>query len=125
MRVVPPSAESAHYYGSAQTNFCCWPLKEPNPRNCLGQSTCRTAILELASPALAHTWVINAFCALDLHHSAFPIGMCTRTVFGKAEIMLWRTEADTFRIEVARSFAPYVWACLDEARQEFVRGGRD
>ena len=66
-------------------------------------------------------WVINAFCALDLHHSAFPIGMCTRTVFGKAEIMLWRTAADTFRIEVARSFAPYVWACLDEARDEFIR----
>ena len=66
-------------------------------------------------------WVINAFCALDLHHSGFPVGMCTRTVFGKAEIMLWRTAADTFRIEVARSFAPYVWACLDEARQEFIR----
>jgi heterotetrameric sarcosine oxidase gamma subunit len=67
-------------------------------------------------------WVINAFCALDLHHSAFPLGMCTRTVFGKAEIMLWRTAADTFRIEVARSFAPYVWACLGEACQEFARG---
>ena len=66
-------------------------------------------------------WVINAFCALDLHHSGFPVGMCTRTVFGKAEIMLWRTAADTFRIEVARSFAPYVWACLDEARREFIR----
>jgi heterotetrameric sarcosine oxidase gamma subunit len=67
-------------------------------------------------------WVINAFCALDLHHSAFPLGMCTRTVFGKAEIMLWRTAADTFRIEVARSFAPYVWACLGEACQEFAHG---
>ena len=64
-------------------------------------------------------WAINAFCSLDLHHSAFPIGMCTRTIFGKAEIMLWRTAADTFRIEVARSFAPYVWDCLDEARLEF------
>jgi heterotetrameric sarcosine oxidase gamma subunit len=69
-------------------------------------------------------WVINAFCALDLHHSAFPIGMCTRTLFGKADIMLWRSAADTFRIEVARSFAPYIWECLDEARQEFVRRGR-
>jgi heterotetrameric sarcosine oxidase gamma subunit len=67
-------------------------------------------------------WVINAFCALDLHHSAFPIGMCTRTVFGKAEIILWRTAADTFRIDVARSIAAYVWACLDEALQEFAHG---
>jgi heterotetrameric sarcosine oxidase gamma subunit len=79
----------------------------------------RNVGIDVAGPRAQ--WVINAFCALDLHHSAFPIGMCTRTVFGKAEIMLWRTAADTFRIEVARSFAPYVWACLDEARQEFAR----
>ena len=65
-------------------------------------------------------WAINAFCALDLHPAAFPVGMCTRTVFGKAEIVLWRTAAETFRIEVARSFAPYVWACLEEARREFL-----
>jgi heterotetrameric sarcosine oxidase gamma subunit len=64
--------------------------------------------------------VINAFCALDLHVSAFPIGMCTRTVFGKAEILLWRTAVEQFRIDVARSFSPYVWACLEEARREFL-----
>jgi heterotetrameric sarcosine oxidase gamma subunit len=58
---------------------------------------------------------LNAYCALDLHPSAFPIGMCTRTVFAKAEIVLWRTDANTFRIEVARSYAPYVRACLDLA----------
>ena len=58
---------------------------------------------------------INAFCSLDLHPSAFPVGMCTRTVFAKTEIVLWRTAADTFRIEVARSYAPYIRACLDEA----------
>jgi heterotetrameric sarcosine oxidase gamma subunit len=65
-------------------------------------------------------WAINAFCALDLHPVAFPVDMCTRTVFGKAEIVLWRAAAETFRIEVARSFAPYVWACLEEARREFL-----
>ena len=58
--------------------------------------------------------------ALDLHPVAFPVGMCTRTVFGKAEIVLWRTEAEAYHIEVARSFAPYVWACLEEARREFL-----
>ncbi len=63
---------------------------------------------------------INGFCALDLHLSAFPVGMCTRTVFGKAEIVLWRTAPETFRIEVARSFAPYVWRCLEEAQREFL-----
>ncbi len=65
-------------------------------------------------------WAINACCALDLHLVAFPAGMCTRTVFGKAEIVLWRTAVENFRIEVARSFAPYVWACLEEARREFL-----
>jgi heterotetrameric sarcosine oxidase gamma subunit len=78
----------------------------------------RDTALSVSGPRAA--WVINAFCALDLHPSAFPVGMCTRTVFGKAEIVLWRTEAETFRIEVARSFAPYVWACLEEARREFL-----
>jgi heterotetrameric sarcosine oxidase gamma subunit len=78
----------------------------------------RDAALSVAGPRAA--WVINAFCALDLHPSAFPIGTCTRTVFGKAEILLWRTSGEEFRIDVARSFAPYVWACLEEARREFL-----
>jgi heterotetrameric sarcosine oxidase gamma subunit len=78
----------------------------------------RDTALTVSGPRAA--WTINAFCALDLHLSAFPIGMCTRTVLGKAEIVLWRTEEETFRIEVARSFASYVWACLEEARREFL-----
>ena len=77
----------------------------------------RDTALTVSGPRAA--WVINAFCALDLHPAAFPVGMCTRTVLGKAEIVLWRTAAEMFRIEVARSFAPYVWACLEEARREF------
>lgn len=74
----------------------------------------------LAVSGLRAAWAINAFCALDLHEAAYPVGMCTRTVFGKAEIVLWRTAGETFRIEMARSFAPYVWACLEEARREFL-----
>jgi sarcosine oxidase, subunit alpha len=66
------------------------------------------------------TWCLNAFCALDLDISAFPVGMATRTVFGKAEIVLWRTEAEIFHIEVARSYAAYVWECLEEARRELL-----
>jgi sarcosine oxidase subunit gamma len=78
----------------------------------------RDTALTVSGPRAA--WAINAFCALDLHPAAFPVGMCTRTVFGKAEVVLWRTADDTFRIEVARSFAPYVWACIEEARREFL-----
>jgi sarcosine oxidase subunit gamma len=48
--------------------------------------------------------------------------MCTRTLFAKAEIVLWRTRPDMFRIEVWRSFAPYVQGLLEEARLEYEAG---
>ncbi len=86
--------------------------------SCVVDVSHRDTALSVSGPRAA--WVINAFCALDLHEAAFPVGMCTRTVFGKAEIVLWRTHADRFHIEAARSYAPYVWACLEEARREFV-----
>lgn len=65
-------------------------------------------------------WCLNAFCALDLDLDAFPIGMCSRTLIGKAEVVLWRIAAEVFHIDVPRSFVPYVWACLEEARLEFT-----
>lgn len=53
--------------------------------------------------------LLNAGCALDLSDDAFPAGACTRTLFGKADILLWRpTEASAYRVEYARSFADYV-----------------
>ncbi len=66
------------------------------------------------------TDILAAFVALDLAEVTFPVGMATRTLFGKAEIIIWRTGAETFRIEVWRSFAPYVWQCLEEAGREFI-----
>jgi sarcosine oxidase subunit gamma len=59
-------------------------------------------------------------CPLDLHVSAFPVGMCTRTVFAKAEIVLWRKGADLFHIEVWRSFRAYVVGLLELAGEEFA-----
>jgi len=58
--------------------------------------------------------VLNGACPLDLHPSAFPVGMCTRTVFAKSEIVLWRTGEQRFHLEVARSFAGYVYGLLRE-----------
>lgn len=74
--------------------------------------------IEVSGPRAA--WCINAFNALDLDVPAFPVGACTRTVFGKAEIVLWRITTDAFRIETRRSFAAYVWRCLEEARRELA-----
>jgi sarcosine oxidase subunit alpha len=67
-------------------------------------------------------WCLNGFCALDLDLSAFPVGMCARTLLGKAEIVLWRIAPEVFHLDIGRSFAPYVWACLEEARLEFADG---
>ncbi|MBH0237424.1 sarcosine oxidase subunit gamma [Methylobrevis albus] len=64
--------------------------------------------------------VINNGCPLDLGLEAFPVGMATRTVFGKAEIVLVRTAEMRFEIDVWRSFADYVWRFLEEARREFA-----
>jgi len=69
----------------------------------------------LALDGLGAAEVLAAGCPLDLHVSAFPPGMCTRTVFGKAEIVLWRQDETRFHLEVWRSFAGYVHGLLAAA----------
>jgi sarcosine oxidase subunit gamma len=67
-------------------------------------------------------WVINSGCPLDLAPHAFTPGSCTRTLFAKAEIVLWHV-ADTepcYYLECWRSFAPYVWTRLRQAAAECV-----
>ena len=64
--------------------------------------------------------VLAAGCPLDLDPSAFPVGMCTRTVFAKAEIVLWRRANDSFQLEVWRSFAAYVSGVIAEAASDLA-----
>lgn len=78
----------------------------------------RQVAIGVSGPKAAET--LNAFNALDLDEDSFPVGMCTRTLFGKAEIVLWRTATDAFHVDVWRSFAPYVLGCLDEAVREYA-----
>ena len=68
--------------------------------------------------------ILNTGCPLDLDPAAFPPGMCTRSLFGKADIVIWRTGADEYHLEVWRSFAGYVSALLREAAQDFVAPSR-
>ena len=56
-------------------------------------------------------------CPLDLDLDACPVGLCTRTVLGKCEIILWRVSTEAFHIECWRSFAPYVAAFLAQASE--------
>jgi sarcosine oxidase subunit gamma len=76
----------------------------------------------LAGPDAAT--LLAAGCPLDLDLAAFPVGACTRTLFDKTEITLWRTAPDAFRIEVTRSFADYLEGMLDLARRDLAIDAR-
>jgi len=67
----------------------------------------------IIGPAAAE--LLSSGCPLDLDARAFPVDMCTRTMLAKAEVVLWRTGTQTFRLEVWRSFAAYVSLFLAEA----------
>ena len=68
--------------------------------------------LEVSGPHCVER--LRGGCALDLDESQFPVGMCTRTLFAKADIVLWRTRSDAFHLEVWRSFLPYTVEMLRE-----------
>lgn len=72
----------------------------------------RNIALLLEGPSAAD--LLNAHVFLDLDLAAFPVGMVTRTLFTKAEIVLWLTGSDRFVLECWRSFAPYVEGLLAE-----------
>lgn len=61
---------------------------------------------------------LNAGCPQNLSLDAFPVGACSRTLFGKAEVVLLRVTEDTFRVECWRSFADYVFGLLEEGAQD-------
>jgi sarcosine oxidase subunit gamma len=70
-------------------------------------------------------WILNSGCPLDLSEIAFPPGACTRTLYHKAEIVLWRGDdvpsrsgGAVWHLECWRSFAPYVEASLARAAAE-------
>ncbi|MGY6708804.1 MAG: sarcosine oxidase subunit gamma [Rhizobiaceae bacterium] len=74
-----------------------------------------TAILVSGTGAEA---VLSAGCPQDLAPAAFPVGACSRTVLGKVEVVLYRTAADGFRVEVWRSFSDYAFTLLREAARD-------
>ncbi len=61
--------------------------------------------------------VLAAGCPLDLQK--FGVNSCTRTLLGKADIVLWRTAPLAWHIEVWRSFASYAQALLSQAMKDW------
>ncbi|MCB1882664.1 MAG: sarcosine oxidase subunit gamma [Geminicoccaceae bacterium] len=76
----------------------------------------RFAAIEVEGPARRD--VLAAACPVDLHPERAAAGFATRTVFGKADVVL-AFKANSILILVNRSFAPYVWGLLVEAGREF------
>lgn len=73
----------------------------------------------LAVTGVAARDLLASGCPLDLDAEAFPVGMCTRTVFARAEVVLWRRSAEEYHLETGRSFSGYVLGWLKQAE----RGG--
>lgn len=73
----------------------------------------RATGLEISGPRVED--VLAAGCPLPLAIAAFPIGRATRTLLGKAEVVIWRQAEEQFHIEVARSFVPYLVAFLAQS----------
>lgn len=74
------------------------------------------SLVDVSARALAYdiagtgaTDLLSGGCPLDLNGLAE--GGCTRTLFGKAAIMLWR-RGDSFRLSYSRSFDEYVTLLL-------------
>lgn len=85
------------------------------PHSATDVSHRNTAIL-VSGPGAQQT--INSGCPLDLSLTAFPVGACARTLLGKVEIVLLRTEQDAFRVEVWRSFSGYAFGLLAEGARD-------
>ena len=74
-----------------------------------------TAIL-VAGPGAARA--ISSSSPHDLSPSIFPVGACARTVLGKIEVVIYRTDEEEYRVECWRSFSPYAFAILAEGAED-------
>ncbi|MGP9805444.1 sarcosine oxidase subunit gamma [Paracoccus sp. NSM] len=63
---------------------------------------------------------LTAACPRDV--GALPVGRAARTLFDTATVILWRDGADSFRMDVWRSFVPHVRAILAKVEAELKSG---
>jgi sarcosine oxidase subunit gamma len=105
-----------------------WLVIDNDPKNIfglmgrLGKVDCSAVDISHRNTAILVSGVgvedlLSSGCLQDLALQSFPVGSCSRTIFGKIEIVLWRLDELTFHIEVWRSFSDYLWDyLLDAAR---------
>jgi sarcosine oxidase subunit gamma len=78
--------------------------------------------LRLAGPNARD--VLAKGCPLDLHPRAFATGSCAQSLLAKASVLIHLPNDDaqrgpTFDLYVARSFAHYLFAWLEDAGREY------
>jgi sarcosine oxidase subunit gamma len=78
--------------------------------------------LRLAGPNARD--VLAKGCPLDLHPRAFATGSCAQSLLAKASVLIHLLDDDpqhapTFDLYVARSFAHYLFAWLEDAGREY------
>jgi sarcosine oxidase subunit gamma len=78
----------------------------------------RQAAIELTGPGA--TLLLAMGCPLDFDPAQAPVGFCTRTVYAKAEVVLWRQDRQRFQLQAWRSFLPYVTGLLALGSQELA-----
>ncbi|MDE1173572.1 MAG: sarcosine oxidase subunit gamma family protein [Parvibaculaceae bacterium] len=103
--------------GQAETLFAALESALAGVPHSLVDISHRNISILLSGPKAAAA--LNTACPLDLALESFPVGMCTRTVFGKAEVLIWRTGDTLFHLETWRSFGPYIWGLLSLAQREY------
>ena len=81
----------------------------------------RQAAIELSGPGA--TRLLAMACPLDFDSAQMPVGFCSRTVYAKAEVVLWRQETERFQMQTWRSFLPYVTGLLAIGSQELATEG--
>ncbi len=103
--------------GQAETLFAALESALAGVPHSLVDVSHRNISVLLSGPRAASA--LNTACPLDLALESFPVGMCTRTIFGKAELIIWRTGDNKFHLETWRSFGPYVWGLISLAQREY------
>ena len=78
--------------------------------------------LRLAGPNARD--VLAKGCPLDLHPRAFATGSCAQSLLAKASVLLYLQDDDArrgpaFDLYIARSFAHYLFAWLEDAGREY------
>ena len=63
--------------------------------------------------------VLAKGCSIDLHSRVFSTGQCVQTLLAKASVLIHARAADSFEVYVARSFADYAWAWLENAIAQY------